>query len=73
MVRTVIAIDDDIKSWIDIKAKQEGVSMTEVVRRALQLLKEQDTLSFDAELAKTSGIWSGGDGLEFQNTEREGW
>jgi hypothetical protein len=73
MVRTVIAIDDDIKSWVDIKAKQEGVSMTELVRRALQLLKEQDALRFDAELAKTSGIWTGGDGLEFQKKERESW
>ncbi len=73
MVRTVIAIDDDIKYWVDSKAKQDGVSMTEVIRRALQLLKEQDALRFDAKLAKTSGIWSGGDGLEFQKKERESW
>lgn len=73
MVRTVISIDDDIKLWIDIKAAQEGVSMTEVVRRALQLLKDQDALRFEAELTKTSGIWSGGDGLEFQKKERESW
>ena len=72
MVRTVIAIDEDIKSWIDTKSAQEGVSMTEVVRRALQLLKDQDALRFEAELARTSGIWSGGDGLGFQKKEREG-
>jgi len=73
VVRTVIAIDEDIKSWIDTKAAQDGVSMTEVVRRALKLLKDQDALRFEEELARTSGIWSGGDGLEFQQKEREGW
>jgi len=30
MTRTIVAIDDDIKIWIDIKAVREGVPMTEV-------------------------------------------
>ncbi len=29
--------------------------------------------AFAMELEESSGIWSGGDGLEFQKTEREGW
>ena len=28
---------------------------------------------FEVEIEKTSGIWSGGDGLEFQKKERAGW
>jgi plasmid stability protein len=73
MTRTVINIDDDIKQWLDIKAAREGVAMTELVRQALKLLREQDLQRFEQQLAETSGIWTEGDGLEFQLKERESW
>lgn len=73
MTRTVVAIDNDIKQWIDIKAAQEGVPMTELVRRALRLYREHEEQSIDMLLSKTSGIWTAGDGLEYQQGVRDEW
>lgn len=73
MTRTVVAIDNDIKQWIDTKAAQEGVPMTELVRRALRQYREHEERSIDMLLSKTSGIWTGGDGLEYQQRVRDEW
>ena len=47
MTRTVVALDNDIKKWIDAKAAQDGVPMTEVVRRALQQYREHEEQSVE--------------------------
>lgn len=73
MTRTVVAIDNDIKQWIDIKAAQEGVPMTELVRRALKLYREHEEQSVDRLLSETSGIWTAGDSLDFQQRLRDEW
>jgi hypothetical protein len=73
MTRTVVAIDDDIKKWIDAKAAQEGVPMTELVRRALQQYREHEEQSVERLLSETSGIWMAGDGLNYQQNLREEW
>jgi len=73
MTRTVVAIDNDIKRWIDIKAAQEGVPMTELVRRALRQYREREEQSIDKLLDETSGIWTTGDGLEYQQGLRDEW
>ena len=73
MTRTVIAIDNDIKQWINIKAAQEGVPMTELVRRALQLYREHEEQSVDRLLSESSGIWTAGDGVEYQQGLRDEW
>ena len=73
MTRTVVAIDNDIKQWIDIKAAQEGVPMTELVRRALKLYREHEDQSVGKLLSETSGIWTAGDGLDFQQSLRDEW
>ena len=73
MTRTVIALEPDIKQWLDQKAMQEGVPMTELVRRAVRLLqdKERDTVS--EVLERSRGIWIEGDGLEYQEKLRSEW
>ena len=74
MIRTVISLDDDDKRWLDRRAEQQGVSMTELIRRAVRLLRGQtaeDYRSLEELLAATSGIWKQGDGLEYQNRLRD--
>jgi len=73
MTKTVIAIENDIKEWLDNRAAQEGVPMTEIVRRALRQFQAQERDQFDSILQKTSGIWQNGDGLAYQEKIREEW
>ena len=76
MIRTVVSLDEDDKRWLDRRAGQEGVSMTELIRRAVRLLRGQtaeDYRSLEQLLAATSGIWKHGDGLEYQNRLRDEW
>jgi len=73
MTKTVIAIENDIKEWLDNRAAQEGVPMTEIVRRALRQFQAQERDQFDAILQKTSGIWQNGDGLAYQEKIRQEW
>lgn len=73
MTKTVIALEPEIKQWLDQKALKEGVPMTELVRRAVRLLQEQERSSFDLILQQTAGTWTAGDGLEYQNKIRSEW
>jgi hypothetical protein len=73
MTRTVIALEPDIKQWLDQKALQEGVPMTELVRRAVRLLQEQENKQFDSVLLQSAGIWTEGDGLDYQVKLRREW
>ena len=75
MVRTVIALQKEDKDWLDREAARQGVSMTELVRRAVRLLREETTRRSDFErlLHATAGIWTEGDGLEYQRRIRAEW
>jgi hypothetical protein len=76
MVRTVISLDEDDKRWLDRKAAEEGVPMTEIVRRAVRRLRGQSPaghLSMTDLLAATRGLWKRGDGLDVQRGLRDEW
>ena len=77
MPRTVINLDDESKAWLDRQAASLGVPMTELVRQAVRdfRAKEQRAAppSMQEILQRTSGIWRGGDGLEYQQRLRNGW
>lgn len=74
MVRTVISLDPDDKAWLDEAARREGVSMTELVRRAVRRMREQERKpSFKEILERSRGTWKHGDGLEYQIRIREEW
>ena len=47
--------------------------MTELVRRAVQLLQEQERQSFALILERSRGTWTEGDGLEYQEKLRNEW
>ena len=73
MTRTVIALEDDDKEWLDRRADEEGVPMTELVRRAVQLLQEKERETVAQILERSRGIWTEGDGLEYQEKLRSEW
>ena len=73
MTRTVIALEPDIKQWLDQKALQEGVPMTELVRRAVRLLQDKERDTVTQILERSRGIWTEGDGLEYQIKLRSEW
>jgi metal-responsive CopG/Arc/MetJ family transcriptional regulator len=73
MTRTVVSLDDDIKKWIDAKAVRDGVPMTELVRRALRQYREHEEKLVDRLLSETSGTWTAGDGLKYQQGLRDEW
>lgn len=76
MVRTVISLEKDDKDWLDKRASEEGVPMTELIRRAVRLLRAHSQLQrpeWDDLLTRTSGIWKHGDGLEYQERMRGEW
>ena len=76
MVRTVVSLEEKDKRWLDERAETEGVPMTEIVRRAVRLLREQSRRQrpgLDDLLRKTAGIWKLGDGLKYQEKMRREW
>ena len=75
MIRTVVSLPEDDKRWLDDEAEREGVSMTEVIRRAVSLLREAETRAkaFDDLLAATKGIGTGEDGVTLQRKLRGEW
>jgi Arc/MetJ-type ribon-helix-helix transcriptional regulator len=75
MVRTVIALATEDKRWIDRKAAAEGVSMSEVVRRAVRRMRTEESrrASYARLLESTAGIRSGEDGLTAQRRLRDEW
>ena len=80
MVRTIISIDDDEKSWLDRRAKEQGTTMTEVVRQAIRQYRMGGRKSSGkgqtyAEILKLSkGTWSQGDAVEWVRKQRaEEW
>lgn len=75
MVRTIISLDDDDKAWLDERARREGVPMTELLRRAVRLLRSipEGEPTTEELLEQTRGLWRGGDGLEHQERLRDEW
>jgi hypothetical protein len=78
MIRTLISLEDEDKKWLDRRAKEEGSTMTELVRVAVRQYREQCDTSQGAEsleqlLRRTAGIWREGEGLAYQQAVRDEW
>ena len=77
MVRTVISLGTGDKNWLDEKSREEGVPMTELVRRAIGRYRREDAAASPkgvrALLAATKGLWTEGDGLAYQRRIRGEW
>lgn len=61
MVRTVISLDERDKQWLDRKAREQGVSMTTLVRQAVREMRlrpttaTRDEPAFEEILRMTKG------------------
>ena len=77
MPRTIISLSDEDKVWLDRRAQAERVPMTELVRRAVREYRERCHASGPGRLQellrRTSGCWTHGDGLRYQNAARDEW
>ncbi len=78
MIRTLISLDDEDKTWLDRKAKEQGVTMAQLVRSAVKRYREQrDAMSAEPSLEqllqRTAGSWKEGDGLAYQQSIRDEW
>lgn len=75
MARIVIDLDPDQTAWLDREATVRGVSTAELVHRALRdfRAREEGRPSFKQALERTSGIWRGEDGLDYQRRLRAEW
>ena len=75
MPRTVIDFDKENKTWLDQQAAARRMPMAELVRQAVRdfRIREQSRPSLTDVLQRTSGIWRGGDGLDYQQRMRRDW
>jgi Ribbon-helix-helix protein, copG family len=77
MIRTIISLDPEDKLWLDRKAEEENVTMTEIVRQAIRRYREEREVAsppLERLLEETSGLWSRReDGLEYQERVRDEW
>jgi hypothetical protein len=76
MVRTVISLDNEEKSWLDEQSRLRGVPMTQLVREAVRLYKGNTDINstpLERLLNATKGIWKKGDGLKYQRRSRDEW
>lgn len=73
MTRIILSIDPHDKSWLERRAKEKNVSMSEVVRQAVRRMRDADQESIDRVLSDTRGIWRSGDGLRYQRRLRLEW
>jgi len=69
----ILSIEEQDKSWLEKRAREEGVSMAELVREALRRMRKGDQASLDQALKATQGIWRDGDGLRYQRRLRREW
>ncbi len=77
LVRTVISLDDEQKTWLEQQTALRRVSMAALIRQAVSefQIREQrgSAASFQEMLKHTAGIWQAGDGLEYQERIRKEW
>jgi len=75
MIRTVVSLPEEDKRWLDDEAVREGVSMTEIIRRAVSRLRTHTARAktFDGLLKTTAGIGTGEDGVALQKRIRKEW
>ena len=77
MVRTIISLEEKNHAWLIKTAQSEHVSMTEIVRRAIEQYRltcaQEGTSNVEKMVRATKGIWKHGDGLSYQKKIRSEW
>jgi Arc/MetJ-type ribon-helix-helix transcriptional regulator len=75
LMRTLVDIPQTERTWLDKKAKEQGVSMAEALRRAVRAAHESEKKhdNFIRLMDKIQGTWTKGDGLAWQKKMRAEW
>ena len=78
MVRILISLPEDDKSWLQERAREEAISMAEMVRRAIERFRSElgagaVPASTEDLLARTASLRRGDDGLALQKRLRAEW
>ena len=73
MTRILVSLDERDKCWLERRSRENGVSMAEVVRKALRKLQQAEEQSLEQLLEDTRGVWQGEDGLKYQQEIRDEW
>jgi hypothetical protein len=69
----LISLEENDKLWLEQRAQETGVPMSEVVRRAIRQAQETEQKPMKELLASTKGLWRHGDGLRYQRRIRKEW
>lgn len=74
-MRTLVDIPKPERTWLDKKAKDQGISMAEALRRTVRAAREaeQKHSEFIQVMEKVKGAWTKGDGLAYQKKIRAEW
>jgi len=73
MTRMLISMEENDRHWLEQRAREAGVPMSEVVRQAIRQAQENSQKSMMDLLASTQGLWRQGDGLRYQRRIRREW
>jgi len=72
--RIIITISEQEKKWLGNYSKAYNISVAEAIRQGISCLKDfQSLASYQKIVNETAGIWSKGDGLEYQEHLRGEW
>ena len=73
MTRMILSLGERDKSWLERRARETGVSMAELVRKALHRMQQEEDATLDRLLEETRGVWRKGDALRYQRRVRGEW
>jgi hypothetical protein len=72
--RTIITISEEEKRWLKSYSQRYRVSLAEAIRKGIACLKAAEgAKTYKALVQETTGIWSQGEGLEYQKRLRAEW
>lgn len=72
--RMIITVPEKDKRWLENYSKLCGISMAEVIRKAISTFRrEEGENTYHRLVRETQGIWEKGDGLKYQEEVRSEW
>lgn len=76
MTRTIVALHEQDKSWLEQYSRLHHQSMAETIRQAITCYRSQFSAKSEHQvLRETAGLWHGRatDGLDYQQELRDEW
>jgi len=73
MTRLLVSLEENDRRWLERKAQETGLPMSEIVRQAIRQAQENAQKPMKDLLASTKGLWHKGDGLRYQRRLRKDW